>query len=186
MVEDGVGLVLESAFDKVRDLAGAALELNGVNDLRDADGNEPDSGDQGQCGDRVGGIDDQDDAAEAEHYPEQHGPAATRRSRGEAGHDASDAGDDPACADPNCQEQNGFQLISQADHAEDDGEDARDDTDKPCPAPQVWCEREDDLHQAAEQQINPKEDSEDQQSLPWPCQDDGARGYGGDSEPEDV
>ncbi|SKS15804.1 Uncharacterised protein [Mycobacteroides abscessus subsp. abscessus] len=63
-------LAAEAAVDESFDLADTALELNGIDHLGDADRDEPDSGDQGQCCDGVRGVDDQYDAAKRQYHPE--------------------------------------------------------------------------------------------------------------------
>ncbi|SLF35217.1 Uncharacterised protein [Mycobacteroides abscessus subsp. massiliense] len=53
-------------------------------------------------------------------------------------------------------------MIAQADHAEYDRKNTGDDADEPRPAPQVRREGEHDLHEATEQQVDTKEDTQDQ------------------------
>jgi voltage-gated potassium channel Kch len=145
-----------------RQLPGVAADAPGGGDLDHAGDQQPDAAEDGQQVDRAERRGEHDHAGEHAHDAGEQLPAAGRHGgvRGGGG-DLRDAAEQPGDADPHGQQQDRLEGAAEAEKAEQDRERAADEGEHPQRGVQVRAERGDQLHDAADQQVDAEQRADD-------------------------
>src|SRR5215468_1243479 len=164
-----------SSTHRLQEFLGVRAQDERLDDLPDADDDQPNSAKDGEREDGVQRREDDDHTADGQDDAAEDLPASVGQVRRGSGRDSTGYSDDqPAEADPQCQEQNRLRRTAEADQAEQDGQRTGEDPEESNRASLLWRERQDDLEYAADEQVDCEQHSYDAHCLTRPDEHDDA------------